>query len=159
VTELLPGARAPRATLPRLGGGELDLPGDATLNFLAFFKSTCPTCATALPFVRVLHERAPAGFRVLGVAQDEEPAAQALAEVLGLDFPIGLESIPWSVSASYGLVTVPTFFLVNGGGEILVTSPGLARDELREIGRRAAQAGGSPIDPILDPELPVFVPG
>jgi thiol-disulfide isomerase/thioredoxin len=137
----------------------LTLPGSAPLNFLAFFKSTCPTCATALPFVRALHERAPERLRVLGVAQDEEPAAQALAEVLGLEFPIGLESVPWNVSASYGLVTVPTFFLVNAEGEILVTSPGLARDELREIGRRAADAGGEPIDPILDPELPAFVPG
>jgi thiol-disulfide isomerase/thioredoxin len=135
------------------------LPGDAPLNFLAFFKSTCPTCATALPFVRALHEQAPPGFRVVGIAQDEEPAAQALAEVLGLAFPIGLESVPWQVSASYGLVTVPTFFLVDGEGEVLVTSPGLARDELRAIGRRAAEAGGEPIDPILDPELPAFVPG
>jgi hypothetical protein len=135
------------------------LPGAASLNFLAFFKSTCPTCATALPFVRALHERAPAGFRVVGIAQDEEPAASALADVLGLAFPIGLESVPWGVSASYGLVTVPTFFLVNGRGEILVTSPGLARDELRDMGRRAADVGGEPIDPILDPELPAFVPG
>jgi peroxiredoxin len=159
VTELAPGAQAPVATLPRLGGGELTLPGSAPLTVLAFFKSTCPTCGTALPFLRALHERAPEGFEVFGVAQDEEPAARALAEVLGLGFPIGLESVPWEVSARYGLLTVPTIFLVDAAGEILMTSPGLARDELRAMGRRAADLGGDPIDPIHDEELPAFVPG
>jgi len=159
VTELGPGDLAPVATLPRLGGGELTLPGSSPLTLLAFFKSTCPTCATALPLVRFLHERAPDGFRVVGVAQDEEPAAQALADVLGLAFPIALEGVPWEVSARYGLVTVPTLFLVGADGRILLTSPGLARDEIREIGRRAADVGGEPVDPIIDAELPAFVPG
>jgi peroxiredoxin len=113
-----------------------------------------------LPFVRNLQEKAPAGFHVLGVAQDDETVARAFAEVLGLEFPIALEGAPWPVSASYGLVTVPTFFLVDRSGEILLTSPGLARDELRDVGRRAAALGGAPaIDPIHDADLPAFVPG
>jgi hypothetical protein len=124
------------------------LPGSDPLTLLAFFKSTCPTCGTALPFVRNL------------VAQDDETVARAFADVLGLEFPIALEGAPWPVSANYGLVTVPTFFLVDRSSEILLTSPGLARDELRDVGRRAAALGGAPaIDPIHDADLPAFVPG
>lgn len=155
-----PGDRAPAFRLPSLGGGALDLPGAAPLTLLAFTKASCPTCRWALPFVQALHERA-RGLTVVGVASDPPAEARALAEELGLGFPVAVEGEPWEVSAAYGLTTVPTLVLVDGSGEVLFTSEGFSRDDFLEIARRAGERSGTaPADPFPAGEaVPPFRPG
>jgi len=161
MAELVPGTKAPPATLPRLSGGEVALPGSSPLTLLAFYKASCPTCRWAAPFVQSLHAKTKGGsLAVVGVAEDDEDTARQFADELGLDFPIAVETEPWAVSTSYGLATVPTFFLVDNEGEILLTSPGFARDDLREVARRAAElSGGEPADPFDGADVPPFRPG
>lgn len=145
--------------LPGLAGGEIPIPGDAPLTLLVFFKSSCPTCRWALPFVQALHEHA-AGLTVVGVAEDDEDEARELADELGLTFPIALESAPWSVSAAWDLTTVPTVFLVEDE-TVTIVSPGFSRDDLLFVARRAAaRSRGAPVDPFGgDTTIPIFRPG
>lgn len=158
--EIAPGAAAPTARLPGLRGGEIRVPGGVGLTLLAFYKGACPTCRWAMPFVQSLHDRA-AGLHVIGVASDDAGHARAFAKELGLTFPIAIESAPWETSGAYGLTTVPTLFLVEAGGEVVVTSPGFARDDFLDIAKRAAEiSGGEPADPFPEGEaVPVFRPG
>lgn len=153
--------QAPRAGLPRLGGGTVDLPGTAALNLLVFWKSSCPTCRWVLPFVERLHARtAGVSLAVVGVAEDDEAEAGAAVAEAGVTFPTALEAEPWAVSAAYELMTVPTFVLADAAGRVLMVSPGFAKDDLLEVARRAAERdGGEPADPFGDESVPAYRPG
>ena len=157
------GAPAPTFHLPRLDGqGSIDGPSTGSLTMLLFYKASCPTCRWAMPFFQQLHDRTQGGsLSVIGLAQGEAEDERAFAEELGVTFPVALEETPWATSAAYGLTTVPTFFLVDEAGNVLLASPGFARDELRDVARRAAERDGGPAaDPFPEGmEVPVFRPG
>jgi thiol-disulfide isomerase/thioredoxin len=163
VAELAAGSIAPAAELPSAAGDAesvVAIPGAATKTLLAFFKSSCPTCKWALPWIQRLHESArDAGLRVVAVAEDDSSVARALVEELSLTFPVGVESEPWALSEAYGLSTVPTFFLVDEGGVVEMASPGFSRDDLLECARRAAEAAGVPAPKPFPEDLPAFRPG
>jgi peroxiredoxin len=155
------GAQAPPFTLPARGGGKLSAPEPGRLTCLVFYKASCPTCRWALPFFGELHERTKGGaLSIVGVAQDTPEEAETFAAELGLGFPIAVEPEPWSTSARYELKTVPTTFLVDGEGRVLVKSAGFSRDDLHEVARRAAEADGAePADPFAGASVPAFRPG
>lgn len=155
------GAAAPRARLPRLGGGTVELPGAAPLSLLVFWKSSCPTCRWALPYFEALHAgTAGTGFSVVGVAEDSEADAAAVAAELGLTLPVAVEPEPWATSAAYDLMTVPTLVLVDGEGRVILTSPGFAKDDVLEIARQAAALRGTaPVDPFRGEDVPAYRPG
>ena len=162
LSELAPGTIAPSLDLPRLGGGEVALPGDGPLNLVVFEKSGCPTCRWALPFFESLHAGTRDGsLSVTLVASDDEPTTHAFVEDLGLTMPVGIESEPWPASVSYGLSAVPTFFLTDETGEILLSSAGFSRADLEEVARRVAERDGTdPVDPFPEGvRVPPFRPG
>jgi peroxiredoxin len=163
MSELAPGTKAPAFTLPALGGsGSVEGPVRGPLTLLLFAKASCPTCRWAMPIFQALHERTAGGsLSVLGVFQDDPDVERAAAAELGVTFPVGLEGTPWSTAEAYGLTTVPTFYLLDGHGEVLVTSPGFSRDDLLEAPRRAAELdGGQVASPFPDGmDVPPYRPG
>lgn len=163
MSELAPGTKAPAFSLPALdGSGPVEGPGRGPLTLLLFAKASCPTCRWVMPIFRTLHERSAGGsLRVLGVFQDDPDVERAAAAELGVTFPVGLEETPWATAEAYGLTTVPTFFLLDADGEVLVTSPGFSREDLLEAPKRAAELdGGEPVDPFPDGmDVPPYRPG
>lgn len=163
MSELAPGVKAPAFSLPALdGSGTVEGPACGPLTLLLFAKASCPTCRWAMPIFRTLHERSAGGsLRVLGVFQDDPDAERAAAAELRVTFPVGLEETPWATAEAYGLTTVPTFFLLDADGEVLVTSPGFSREDLLEAPRRAAELdGGEAVDPFPDGmDVPPYRPG
>ena len=161
MSRLVAGDTAPAFRLPRLGGGSVSGPERGALTCLVVFKSTCATSRWALPFFQSLYEKTDGGgLRVIGIAEDTQEQATALASELGLGFPLGVEEDPWPASAAYDLSAVPTFFLIGADGRIEFTSVGFARDDLLAVARRAADVdGGEPADPYDGQEVPVYRPG
>ena len=163
MSELAPGTKAPTFSLPALdGSGTVDGPVRGPLTLLLFAKASCPTCRWAMPIFRTLHERATdTGLSVLGVFQDDPDVERAAAAELGVTFPVGLEGRPWPTAEAYGLTTVPTFFLLDADGEVLVTSPGFSREDLLEAPKRAAELdGGEAVDPFPEEmDVPAYRPG
>jgi peroxiredoxin len=131
------------------------------VTLLTIFKSSCPTCWWALPFVERIHGQAVKNFQVLGIAEDTEEDAKALASELRLTFPIAIEQEPYPVSAAFGLTTVPTQFLIDASERILLASPGFSKEDFLEIARRAAELEGvEAIDPFPQGEkIPALRPG
>ena len=76
----------------RLGGGELtlgDLRGGPVL--LNFWATWCAPCVVEMPMLaRFQREHRKAGWQVLGLALDNEPAVQKFVTERGIDFPIVL---------------------------------------------------------------------
>ncbi|HEX7878580.1 MAG TPA: TlpA disulfide reductase family protein [Candidatus Eisenbacteria bacterium] len=138
MSHLGPGAVAPEFSLPRLGGGLIQL--DELLavgpTWLFFLKSNCPTCKLTAPYLQRFHEEL--GDRpgaIVAIMEDEPEAAAAFAATYGWTLPVGIEESPWPVSSSYRLFSVPTNFVIGTHGIMTRVGAGFHRTELNETAR------------------------
>lgn len=125
---------------------------------LFFYKVTCPVCHMAAPKVEAF-ERGYAG-RILGIGQDPEPALRAFSEEAGTTFPSLSDLSPFPLSNAYGIRTVPTMFLVEGG-VVRATVEAWDRLGLNALSREMAERTGEPFAPVSrdGDGLPPFRPG
>jgi peroxiredoxin len=152
---LVPGDRAPSFGLPDIDTGERvsDPWRDAEAStVLAFFKVTCPVCQMAAPMVQAMSD---SGAVVIAVGQDPAPALVAFRDRWAQSVPTLSESRPYRVSDAYGLVSVPSLFLVAPDGPLLDAVRGWDREGWNRV---AVAAGGRPISAAGD-GLPPFRPG
>ncbi len=112
---------------------------------LTFFKTSCPTCQYALPFVGRLESRlegAPVTF--WAVSQDGPDATEAFNQ----EFEVNLTALfdpeeeTYPVSNAYGITNVPTSFLIDRDGAILDTSIGWDKQDMERISSRVGEAAG-----------------
>lgn len=126
---------------------------------LFFYKVTCPTCQLAAPTM-VAFERAYPG-RVVGIGQDPQEALVAFTD----EYAMGIRSVPdlppYEASNAYGVVSVPTLFLVGEDGAVLETVGGWDREGFNRVSARLAELVGE--DPVVISDesdgLPAFKPG
>jgi len=122
------------------------------LTLVTFYKDTCPTCQFALPFVeRIYQAYKDKGLQALGIEQDDKQRTIAFSQEYGLTFPALLDLENYKTSYSYGIDTVPTIFLVDKNGEILLTSVGFVKDELAELSKKIANKLGAPAFEVYKP--------
>jgi peroxiredoxin len=148
-------ARAPSFTLPEIDSGQpvSDPWRDAAgPTILAFFKATCPVCQMAAPMVRAMSE---SGAVVVAVGEDPAPNLLAFRDRWGQTVPTVSEPPPYRVSGAYGLVSVPSLYLVDARGTVVDSVLGWDRDEWNKV---STAAGGQPISAPGD-GLPAFRPG
>jgi len=157
-------ARVPDFTLPLLGGGERSLAGlleDGPL-WLAFMKSSCETCRLSVPYLERTHRFLKGSIGSVAVVLQEDPdGAREFADDLKLTLPILMDADPYAVSETYGVSTVPTFFLIEPDGSLSKYSAAFIREHLEEIAadltRRASM---NEFHLILDTDdAPVMRPG
>src|SRR5215831_16457223 len=92
---------------------------------LAFFKIGCPVCQFTFPFLERLFQRyKSATFSMVGISQNGPEQTLKFNQEYGVTFPVLLdeESKGYVVSNAYGLTSVPTIFLVDTDGSVLVSS-------------------------------------
>ena len=130
-------------------------------RFLVFFHTGCPTTPLVLPYLQRMSDAyAGPGFAVWGISQDPAQPTAAFVENLGISFPVLLD-LDNATSRSYGIHTVPTLILVDGGGLVRWVGMGLNKESLNtialEIGLRLGR------DPVMvappGDGIPVFRPG
>jgi len=138
MSHLGPGAVAPEFSLPRLGGGLIQL--DELLSvgptWLFFLKSNCPTCKLIAPYLQRFHEEL--GDRpgsIVAILEDLPEAAAGFAADYGWTLPVGIEESPYPVSTSYKLFSVPTNFVIGTHGIMTRVGAGFLRSELNETAR------------------------
>jgi len=93
---------------------------------LNFWATWCRECRTEMPAFETLHRRFGArGLVVVGVNMREgAPAAQGYARELGLTFPLVLDP-DGTVAARYGVVGLPTTFLIGRDGRAVGLAVGV----------------------------------
>ena len=139
---LEPGALLPSLSLFDENGERTGLPRGETLY--AFFKTTCPTCELAWPYLDRIRQLGRQAFPVLAVSQDPPADTAAFNGRLGVSIPTLYDPSPWKASDALGLESVPTFVLVDGEGRIRETAVGFQKHVLERFGDlAAARAGGS----------------
>lgn len=128
---------------------------------LVFFKRTCPSCQLAFPYAeRLWQTYGPAGLAVWGVAQETKAAAQEFARDFGVTFPLLIDT-GWEVSNTYGVNTVPSFFLVGDGATIEFAQTSFYKSEMNDLARLVAERLGRPVVEIAPAGdgKPAFRPG
>ncbi|MGE5176593.1 MAG: peroxiredoxin family protein [Hyphomicrobiales bacterium] len=159
------GGPAPDFGLPILGGGFRSLPDlvEPGGGVLVFFKSDCETSALVLPRLAPLARALAREERLfLAVAQDDPATARAFAREHGIDFAVATEGDPYAVSREYGVVTVPSLFVVDGAGLVAERLEGFLKSEYLALGPAIEQALAlGDVPPVLEQpdDLPGLKPG
>jgi len=129
---------------------------------LAFFKTSCPTCQYAFPYLERIHQQLrEQGVQVWGVAQDNAQDSARFAKTYGLTFPILIDDRPYKTSRDYSLQYVPSIFLVKSDGRIEISSEGFCRADFLAIQKSLAQSlSATPPALFLPSErIPEYKPG
>jgi len=147
-------AGEPRATLAARKAG---------LLVLAFFHTGCETSRVTLPHLQRLADAFAESKKltVWGVSQDPSEDTAAFAKQLGVTFPVCLDRDGYH-SMLLGVASVPTVFLVDGGGHALRKIIGWDRAALNalaaDVAAFAEQPDAAPLVPADDP-APARAPG
>jgi peroxiredoxin len=108
---------------------------------LAFFKTTCPVCQLAFPFLERIHrgQAAPA-LSIYGISQDDAETTGQFNREFGVTFPTLLDTADsdYPASNAYGISYVPSVFLVEPDGTISWTMEGFDKKALESLGARVS---------------------
>jgi peroxiredoxin len=92
---------------------------NARLTLTVFFKTTCPTCMIAFPYIEKIHRAYhDTGLAVWGISQHDRDRSADFAIKYGSTFPILIDS-DWQVSRAYDPAFVPTLWLIDPAGNII----------------------------------------
>ena len=127
-------------------------------KLLVFYKNTCPTCQFALPVYDRLAQSAPGVF-CAAISQDTPEEARTFAKDFGMTMQHLVDAKPYAVSRLYGILNVPSLFLVDPAGQVELFSPAFVKSHLLDA--------TSLLSPKADPdtlyapfgELPQLKPG
>ncbi len=161
---LNPGTTAPDFSLEGTDGKTYSLQKEqkAHLVVAAFYKSNCPICQLAFPFLERIHQAYhSSNLEMLGIAQNEPQEADQFAADYELTFPMLVDDHPYAISSKYELTNVPSIFLIDPDGKILQTLVGFDKKGLIELSKKIAARTGKPVFPVFTKadNVPDFKPG
>lgn len=141
MTRIAVGHNAPPFSLATPDGNSISLASALHKGpvVLAFFKITCPVCQFAFPFLERLHKLFSENASVLAISQDDARDTRDFLTEYNLSFSALLDEEGYPVSNAYGLTNVPTLFLIDSSGKVLVSSVGFVRADLETISELLAQ--------------------
>lgn len=87
---------------------------------LNFWATWCPPCREEIPdLIKLQSDYGAKGFTVIGVDVGESPSkVSAFINKMGINYPIALDR-DQEVVAQYGIVGIPTSYLVSSDGRII----------------------------------------
>jgi len=135
------GTRAPQFVLPDMAGTSRQLADvlDAGPVVLAFFKTGCPTCKMAFPYLERLRQAYPSDrWQLWGISQDSAGTSQSFADTTGATFPILIDGDGFPVSQQYDPPATPTIFFVDRDGTIRSGHYGLSKSDLNALAEQVA---------------------
>ena len=114
-------------------------------TLVVFFETDCPTCRLTVPYLNKLVRSA----RVIGISQDDQAATNQFKEQFAPAFPVQRDP-GFALSRAFDLASVPTLFLLDREGRVLLAHIGFDKSALNEIaahlgcGRIADEFDGAP---------------
>jgi peroxiredoxin len=154
-----PGSPAPSAAFARPGGGTVTTEGllaeaHGLPLLLAFFKTSCPTCKLAWPYVQRLHAAyGGTGVRVVGVSQNGAAESEDFFEEFGkATFDLVLDPEPeFAASNAFHVEAVPHIVLVSSVGLFEEIFSGWSKERMEALGSRLAAGRSLARIPVVPP--------
>jgi peroxiredoxin len=132
---LSPGSKAPQFSLDDLNGSPHSLAALLSRGplLVVLYKISCPTCQFTLPFLERIKNGSP---QVVAISQDDAAATRKFQTKFGLTMLTLLdrEKEGYPVSNAFGIVHVPSLFLVETDGTISRATEGFLKSDLEAIG-------------------------
>jgi len=154
------GIEAPDFRMKDQDGKEWSLSGLEGYRFLIFYKVTCPTCQLTLPFIEKLYRWYGDKIHIFGVIQDPEDKAKEFMKNYGLTFPQLIDAPDYPTSIKYDVQVVPTYYLIDPQGRIILSRESFVKKELEELNERLAGIAGKEVNPLFeDVSVPAFKAG
>jgi peroxiredoxin len=101
---------------------------------LVFFKVSCPTCQFTFPHIQRIFANAGNGEGQLwAISQDDADDTRRFARQNGITFDMLIDEYPYDVSNAYGIVSVPTLFIIEQDGKIGMSDNGFSKASLNQI--------------------------
>ena len=113
-------------TLPLLSGGNVTLSSlRGQVVFLNFWATWCPPCREEMPSMEALHRRfKDQGLEIIAVnIQENRNQVGAFVREYNLTFPIPLDT-SGAVSRRYGMRGIPTTYIIDREGSIILVLTG-----------------------------------
>jgi thiol-disulfide isomerase/thioredoxin len=113
-------------TLPLLDGGNVKLSSlKGKVVFLNFWATWCPPCRSEMPSMEALYQRyRNKGLEFLAIdIMERKEQVVSFMKNFGLTFPVALDS-SGNISGMYGIRGIPTTFIVDKDGRIIIASVG-----------------------------------
>lgn len=159
---LAEGTQAPDLSLTSADGSRYSLYQrlrESPVVLLAFFKVSCPVCQFTFPYLERLH-RSYYTLPIWGVSQDDSDATEAFRRMFGVTFPLLLDQ-NLDATVNYGLVSVPSLFLVGSDKVIRQSIAGFDKGGLEQTNLELAMAASMSAKPLFSSadEVPQLRPG
>jgi peroxiredoxin len=123
-------------TLQTLDGGQLTLAGYKGKEhiLLTFWTTWCPACKVEMSELKKRYAELKAnGFEILAVnIQEDAQVVKSFATSRGLEFPILLDRDA-SVAKNYGVVSIPTLFIIDKEGNLRHRGHAIPRNYLNLV--------------------------
>ena len=156
-------SKAPDAPFARQDGTRArtaDLLADASglPLLLAFFKTSCPTCRLAWPYLQRLHAAyGGKAVHVVGVSQNTVKESREFFEEFGkATFTLVLDPEPrFEASNAFQVEAVPHLVLMSPAGILEDVFAGWSKAKMEALGERLANAGTLARIPVVPPGDPV----
>ena len=125
---------------------------------LFFYKVTCPTCQISAPIAERFHDLV--GERFVGIGQDPSEKLERFAAEYHATFTAVSDEPPYALSDAYGIRTVPTVFVLDGGTVVDVVES-WDRDGWNRVAAKTGELLGTPAEALSweGDGLPPFRPG
>ena len=106
---------------------------------LNFWATWCPPCREEIPdLIRLQNEYGQKGFTVLGIDVGESPTkVSSFMNKMGINYPVLLDR-DQQVATRYGIVGIPTSYLVSSDGKIIGEYHGATPDLFADVKKAAA---------------------
>ena len=160
------GVRAPEINLTTLDGKEFSLNQALKRGpvVLAFFKTSCPVCQFAFPYLERIYKayNASSKFTFVGVSQNKASETKDFNREFGVSFPTLMDDTArYPASNAYGLTNVPSVFMVSPEGEVEFSSVGWSKQDMEELNRKLAKLSGQSAAQLFHPgeKISDFKPG
>jgi peroxiredoxin len=137
VHQLRPGVQAPDFELKDVDGRSYRLGTALTSGpvVLAFFKVSCPTCQFTFPHLQRIFASAGKDWKasLWAISQDDAVDTRRFAKDYGITFDMLIDQYPFDISNAYGIVSVPTIFIIEQDGKISYSDNGFSKASLNLV--------------------------
>jgi thiol-disulfide isomerase/thioredoxin len=113
------GEQLPALSLSYLGKQPPELAGKPLL--VEFWATWCPPCRKSIPHLNEIYSKyKDQGLQIVGITDEDEATVKKFQKQIPMDYNVAINT-PGAIYEQFGILAIPTAFLVNKSGKVVWT--------------------------------------